>query len=202
MESVSLKAQVREQVGRKNANSLRKEGQIPCVLYGGDENFHFSIDEREAKNVVYTPKFLISEINLDGQVKRAILKDLTFHPVTDKVLHIDFQELVPGRLVRTEIPVQVTGFAEGVKAGGKLEVNVRKLNVRALSEKLVDSIPIDVTPLQMGKSFKVRDLEPVEGIEVLNSPGIPIAQVIIPRAMRSAASKAGAEGEDAETAEE
>lgn len=191
MTTIELTGQPRTDFGKKATSQLRKEDRVPCVIYGGKDNTHFSVDYTELKDVVFTDKFTTVTINVDGKKSVGILKDVDFHPTTDRVLHVDFQELVEGTPVKVQIPVVLTGFANGVKAGGKLEMSLRKLAVKAQPSQLVESIEIDVTPLELGKSFKVRDLK--TNLEVLNPGGIPIAKVIIPRSMRSAATKAASD---------
>lgn len=197
MNTIAFEAQARTAMGKKATKALRAEGLIPCVLYGGAENVHFAATPKQIKDIVYTDKFVTAKITVDGKTYEAILKDSDFDPVSDKPLHLDFQELVPGKKVKVSIPVKLTGFAAGVKEGGKLELNLRKLIVKTTPEDLVTDIEVDVTNLTLGKSVKVRDLN--TDLEIMNPLGNPIAQVIIPRAMRSAASKsadAGAAAED------
>lgn len=198
MNNVKLTGTKRTSHGKKSTKDLRKAGNVPCVMYGGEETISFAVEARDLKNIVYTDKFVVAQIDIDGTVKNAILKDLDTHPVTDALLHVDFQELVPGKKVKVEIPVKTTGFAAGVKEGGKLELNLRTLSVKATPEELVTDVPVDITSLELGKSLKVRDLE--TNLEIMNPAGIPIARIIVPRAMRSAASKA--DGDDAPATEE
>ena len=187
MNTISFEAQARTAMGKKATKALRAEGLIPCVLYGGAENVHFAATPKQIKDIVYTDKFVTAKITVDGKTYEAILKDSDFDPISDKPLHLDFQELVPGKKVKVAIPVKLTGFAAGVKEGGKLELNLRKLIVKTTPENLITDIEVDVTKLTLGKSVKVRDLN--TDLEIMNPLGNPIAQVIIPRAMRSAASK-------------
>lgn len=187
MNKIAFEAQARTDMGKKATTALRKEGMIPCVLYGGTENVHFAATLKQVKDIVFTDKFIIAEITVNGKTHEAILKDSDFHPITDSILHLDFQELVKGKKVKVQIPVVLTGTAPGVKAGGKLELSLRKLIVKTTPEKLVSEISVDISHLTLGKSVKVRDLK--TDLEIMNSLGNPIAQVIIPRAMRSAASK-------------
>jgi large subunit ribosomal protein L25 len=198
MNTIAIEAQARTEMGKKATKALRAEGMIPCVLYGGKDNVHFSVSPKQVKKVIYTDKFVIAQITVNGSTYEAILKDADFDPVSDQALHLDFQELVKGKKVKVLIPVKLTGFAEGVREGGKLELNLRKLIVKTTPENLVTDIEVDVTHLTMGKSVKVRDLK--TDLEIMNPLGNPIAQVVIPRAMRSAASK-GEEGAE-EGAEE
>ena len=202
MNTIAIDAQARTEMGKKATRALRAEGMIPCVLYGGKENIHFAVTPKQIKNVVYTDKFVVAHITIDGKTYEAILKDSDFDPITDQVLHLDFQELVKGKKVKVQIPVKLTGFAAGVKEGGKLELNLRKLIVKTTPEKLITDIEVDISHLTLGKSVKVRDLK--TDLEIMNPLGNPIAQVIIPRAMRSAASKTASVSlvDDEETSEE
>lgn len=187
MNTIALKGQLRTELGKKAAKALRKEDKVPCVLYGGNENISFAVDRISLKDIVYTDKFQTVDIEVGGKTYKSILKDVDLHPLNERPLHVDFQELVPNTPVKVQIPVKLTGFAKGVKSGGKLELTLRTLAVKAVPEQLVSEIELDVTPLGLGKSLKVRDLK--TDLEVMNPGGIPIAKVIIPRAMRSAASK-------------
>lgn len=193
MNTIAIDAQVRTEMGKKATKALRAEGMIPCVLYGGKENIHFAVTPKQVKHVIYTDKFVVAHITIGGNTHEAILKDSDFDPVSDRCLHLDFQELVKGKKVKVQIPVKLTGFAAGVKEGGKLELTLRKLTIKTTPENLITDIEVDVTHLTLGKSVKVRDLK--SDLDIQNPGGIPIAQVIIPRAMRSAASK----GVDAST---
>lgn len=204
MNVIQLEGKSRTDFGKKATQALRKEDKVPCVMYGGKENTHFFVEYNALKNIVFTDKFVTANVTVDGVEKQAILKDADFHPVTDRILHCDFQEMIKGTPVKVLIPVKLTGLAAGVKEGGKLELNLRKLMVKATPENLVTEIELDITHLTLGKSIKVRDVQ--TDLEIMNPSGIPIAQVVVPRAMRSAASKdeGGDEGteEGAEGAEE
>lgn len=198
MNTISLKGTKRTEAGKKAAKQLRKENQVPCVMYGGEKNLSFAVKYNDLLKIIYTDQFIKVGIDVDGNITEALVKDIDFHPVTDRILHVDFQELVPGKVVKTEIPVKLEGRAKGVAAGGVLELNLRKLAVKATPEQLVEHILLDVTPLEMGKSIKVKDLE--TELKVMTPGGNPIARVVVPRAMRSAASKE--EGEEGEAGEE
>jgi len=200
MKTISLEGQKRDSAGKKSAKLLRKEGRVPCVMYGGEESISFSVKYNDLLKIVYTDAFLKVNVTIDGKSADALVKDIDFHAVTDKIIHVDFQELVPGKAIKTEIPVKTEGRAKGVKIGGVLELNLRKLAVKATPEQLVPFITIDVTELEMGKSVKVQDLK--TDLKVLTPGGIPIARVIVPRAMRSEAAKVGEEGSEGEVAKE
>ncbi len=202
MNKIQFEAQARTEMGKKATKALRKEGLIPAVIYGGEENIHFAVTPKQIKPVVYTDKFVIVDITVEGKTYSTILKDSDFDPVTDHPLHLDFQELTAGTKVKVEVPVAITGFAKGVKNGGVLSQNLRKLAIKALPKDLVTEIAVDVTELKIGKSIKVRDIE--TNLEILTPGGNPIVQVIVPRALRGAGigadddeTEEGAEGEAA-----
>lgn len=190
MKTISLEGQRRADSGKKAAKLLRKQELVPCVMYGGDETVSFSVKYNDLLKIVYTNEFLKVGVKIDGKSVDALVKDIDFHPTSDRILHVDFQELVPGHLVKTTIPVKLTGKAKGVLVGGVLELNLRTLAVKATPEQLVDHIPLDVSALDLGKAIKVSALK--TDLTILTPGSIPIARVIIPRAMRSAKTKEAA----------
>lgn len=192
MNTIQLEVRKRAELGRKDAKAARRSDRVPAVLYGGEENYHFDIAKLDARPVVYTPDFNIVELNIDGTTKRAVLKDLQAHPVTDELVHLDFMELVDDKKVIVDLPLEFTGLAAGVKAGGRLLAQMRKLRVKAFPKDLVSPLKVDVTNLELGKSIKVRELS-YDGIEIMNSAGSPVVNIEIPRSLRS--KKAAAEKE-------
>ncbi len=198
MKTISLEGQKRESAGKKAAKLLRKEGRVPCVMYGGSENISFSVKYNDLLKIVYTDEFLRVNIKVDGNSTDALLKDLDFHPVTDKIIHVDFQELVPGKMIKAQIPIHLIGRAKGVVEGGVLQQSMKKLNVKVLPEHLVMHIDVDVTNIEIGKSIKVGDIQ--SKMKIMNPAGNPIARVIVPRAMKSlmASEEATEEGEEGE----
>jgi large subunit ribosomal protein L25 len=190
METLKLEAQKREQVGKKACKATRSSDLVPCVMYGGGDNVSFAVDYNALKKGIYTDKFVVFELNISGTTKKAIVKELQFDSVNDRMIHVDFQELVAGKKVKTEIPLITKGFSKGQQAGGKLEVKQRKIKIKADADKIPTSIEIDVTPLELGKSLRIRDIV-CEGFEILNPPAIPIVTISIPRALRSAQAAAG-----------
>ncbi|NUQ23755.1 MAG: 50S ribosomal protein L25 [Saprospiraceae bacterium] len=190
MEVVAIKGQGRSGLGKKATKAVRNDGRIPCVIYGGGDAIHFTTTGSEVKNLVYSGDFKLAEIDVDGKPHKCILKDIQFHPVNDKILHIDFLRLVDGHPVKVEVPLRFKGVSAGVKAGGKLLQTVRKVKIKTTPEHLVDELSVDITHLEMGQSIRIRDIKPATGIEIINSPGIPIATIEIPRALRSAATTA------------
>lgn len=205
MKTVNLKGTKRSDLGTNAAKQLRRDGHIPCVVYGGEENVHFFASMKELKGLVYTPEFSKVVVEVDGNTYETIIKDFQFEPVTDKLIHLDFQQLIAGRKVKTEIPIILEGTPAGVKEGGKLIQKMRRMKVKGLPKDLLDAVVIDVTSLELGKSARVSDAE-VGDLEVMHSPSIPVASVEIPRAVKSAEAEAeaaaeGAAGEAAEGAE-
>ena len=159
MKTISVKAVKRADFGKKAAKAVRREGMIPCVLCGNGETVAFSVDPREIKPLIYTPNSYIVEFDFDGSKEQAVLREAQFHPVREEILHLDFYRVAAGKPVSIAIPVRLTGNAEGVKVGGKLTLSARKLTVSALVENLPDEIVVDVTPLGVGKTIFVGDLQ-------------------------------------------
>lgn len=185
MKSVKLEGQRRSGNGKKAARQLRSEGQVPGVIYGGNETIHFSANPMALRPLVYTPDFQLAEISIDGKTYRCILKDLQFDVVTDELNHIDFLELVEDRKVIANLPLKFVGQAEGVKAGGRLEIKVKSLKVRTLPKNLSENIEVNIEKLQLNGNIRVEDVKAGE-MEILNSPRIPIASVVMTRALKQA----------------
>lgn len=186
MQTVTVNGTPREATGKASSKEARREGLIPCVMYGGDDNVHFTTTLKDVKTLIYTPDFKIAEVNVNGESHRCILKDVQYHPVKDTVRHIDFLKLVEGRSIKINLPVKFIGSSPGVKVGGKLIQNLRKIKVKTTPEKMIDSMTLDISGVELGHAIRVRDLQVEEGIEVLNPGGTPVASVEIPRALRSA----------------
>lgn len=203
MNTFTLEGNRRETTGSKASRALRREGKVPCVLYGGDENIHFDVSQIQVRDLVYSPNFHKVNLSVDGVSKEVILKDLQFNPVTDRLEHLDFLELSENRHVVVEIPIEFTGQAAGVKEGGVMIPKLRRLKIKTLPTNLIDKVEVDVTELVLGRSIKVSSIE-LEDIEILTPLNIPIASVEIPRALRSeqAEEEAAAEGEEATEGEE
>ena len=164
MKEFQLNGQKREAAGKKAARLLRKEGLIPCNLYGEKkENGKvvaeaFAIPMAELRKVIYTPHIYVIDLNIDGEVRKAVMKEIQFHPVSDAVLHVDFYEVNDEKPITIGIPVKLNGLAQGVRDGGKLNLSIRKINVTAPFQQIPEVLDIDVTNLELGKSIKVRDL--------------------------------------------
>ena len=168
MKSVSISAEKRVDLGKKEAKALRAAGKVPCVVYGGEKIQHFAATEIAFNNLVYTPNVYAVAIDIEGNTVNALIKDIQFHPVTDRIIHVDFIELTPGKEVNTEIPVVINGNAIGVRNGGKLRKTLRKLSVRSTPENLPDAITLDISNMKIGDKIYVRDID-ADKFDILTS---------------------------------
>ncbi|WP_298894005.1 50S ribosomal protein L25/general stress protein Ctc [uncultured Psychroserpens sp.] len=177
MKSITINGSQRESVGKKATKALRNAGQVPCVLYGGDQNVHFSAPELAFSKLVYTPNAHTVVIALDnGETYDAVLQDIQFHPVTDRILHVDFYRLFEDKEIAMDIPVHVIGTSKGVLNGGVLRRNRRKLRVKALPKNLPDFLEADITPLKIGNKLYVTALAG-EGYSLLHSDNTVVVQI-------------------------
>ncbi|MFQ3268930.1 MAG: large subunit ribosomal protein L25 [Flavobacteriales bacterium] len=176
MKSVSVSAAKRVDLGKKEAKLSRAAGNVPCVIYGGKTNQHFTVKEIALNNLVYTPNVYSVAIDIEGTTINALIKDVQFHPVTDRILHVDFIELVPGQEVNTKIPVVFNGNAIGVMNGGKLRKTLRKLSVRATPENLPDNVTLEISEMKIGEKIYVRDVE-AKNFDILTSATAVIVSV-------------------------
>ncbi len=189
MKTFELSGEVRESLGKKSTKAARVAETIPCVLYGGKENLHFTVTTSAVRKLIYSSEVFVVDLTVGNSKTKAIMKELQFHPVNDKVLHIDFFEIDEKKPVVVEIPVKLTGLAEGVKAGGKLSLEMRKLKVKGIYTNIPESIVVDVTSVGLGKSVQVGKLA-LKDLEILNSKNSVVAQVKLTRAARGAAANA------------
>ena len=178
MKTLEVKAVKRAEFGKKAAKAFRREGLIPCVIYGGSEEIAFTVDAKEIKPLIYTPNSYIVELNFDGKIEKAVMREVQFHPVREQILHIDFYR------VAISIPVRLSGTAEGVKIGGKLALSARKLMVKAMVDQLPDEIVVDVTPLQVGQTIFVGDLKQ-ENVTFVTPATTAVCAVRVTRASRA-----------------
>lgn len=200
MKTLLIKGQLREGLGKKESKKLRQQELVPAVLYGGKTPVHFTVPFSEMRTLVYTPSVFLIDIDIDGTVYPAMMQDIQWHAVEEQILHVDFLKISNDKPVKIEVPVKTKGLAKGIKAGGKLKLNLRRLKVKALAQDLPDEIVVDVTKLGIGQSVKVANLS-VPNVEFLDSKSNVVAAVITTRAARSAAG-ATAGGADEEEAEE
>jgi large subunit ribosomal protein L25 len=197
MKSITIKGSERESVGKVATKALRNAGMVPCVVYGGEQPVHFSADERAFKNLVYTPNVHTVVIDLGSKKINAILQDIQVHPVSDKILHIDFFQLHDDKEITMEVPVKVTGKSPGVMTGGVLRLNNRKLKVKALPANLPDYIIADISELNMGNKLYVTQV-PVENFKILHPDNTVVCQVRVSRAAMKAAQDAAKAAKEAE----
>lgn len=198
MKQIAINGTVRTELGKKATKEIRKSGNVPCVIYGEkkDENgnplaIHFSVSEKEINKLIYTPHIYLVDINIDGVDYKAVLKEVQFHPVKDNVLHVDFYEVHAEKPIVMGVPVQAQGLAAGVRAGGRLMMMVRKLNVRAMYDQIPEKLFVDVTALQLGKTIKAGDLQ-FEGLEMVTPKEVIVCAVKMTRAAMGAAAAAAA----------
>jgi large subunit ribosomal protein L25 len=174
MKTVSLSGFQRGGVGKKDAATVRKEGKIPGVLYGGKEQIHFNVNDLDIRKIVYSPEAYIVELDLGGTKYRTVLQEIQFHPVTDRILHFDLLQLFDDKSVKVNLPVRIAGTSPGVMQGGKLAVNYRSLPVKGLPANLPDAISVDISNLKVAENIRIRDLK-VDGCQIMQ----PAASVVV-----------------------
>ncbi len=202
MNTITIEGQLRTDRGKNAARLLRSQGLVPGVIYGGAKEINFQAPATAFKNLVYTGDFLLADVVLDGTTYQCILKDLQFDKVSDELIHVDLLELVEGKKVIANIPLKYTGSAAGVRAGGRLVTKMKSLKVKALPKDLVENIEVDVSNLKLNGNIRVQDVN-IAGLEIMNSPRIPLASVVTTRQLRQGEGVAGAEeGEGGEVAAE
>ncbi|HTA27444.1 MAG TPA: 50S ribosomal protein L25 [Bacteroidia bacterium] len=159
MKTLSISGKTRAKTGTKDAIKSRKNGDVPCVLYGGSENLNFSVNEKQFAKLLYTPDAYLVSLDIDGKQAKAIVQESQFHKISDKILHVDFMEAVPGKLLTVKIPVVTHGSPIGVKKGGKLQTKIRRLTVKGLVDDLPDHITIEVAHLELGESILIKEMK-------------------------------------------
>ncbi len=180
MKTISISAEKRTELGKKSTRNLRKADHVPCVMYGGAEVIHFHAHENDFRNIVYTPSAFIVELNINGDVRKAVMQELQFHPVTDKLNHIDFVEVFDDKPVIVELPVELVGMAIGIKDGGKPRQRRRVLKVRGLIKDLPETLDIDITDVAIGNVIKIGDLS-YDNLEILDPSRSMIFAVVSSR---------------------
>ena len=189
MKSITIKGSERENVGKKATKAVRDAGMVPCVIYGGNQPVHFVADERAFKDLVYTPNAHTVVVELNGTSYNVIMQDIQFHPVSDKILHIDFFQLSDDKEIIMEVPVKITGTSPGVLLGGVLRLNQRRLKVKALPKNLPDFVEASISELQMGNKLYVTILE-TNNFKLMHPDNTVVCQVRISRAAMKAAQEA------------
>ena len=200
MKHFKLSATVRkaDQLGKKATKGLRREGLVPVVLYGGSETQHLVVKADDINKLIYTPDIFLIELDVEGKLIKAVLKEVQFHPVSDKTLHADLYEVSEDKPIVMSVPVVLNGHAVGVRAGGKLVREKRNLRVRAVYDKIPENLVIDVTNLKLGKTIQVHELS-FEGLELVDAPQAVVCAV---KQTRAARGKDATESESEETEEE
>jgi large subunit ribosomal protein L25 len=194
MKTITIEGQIRTEFGKKATRQLRLEEKVPAVIYGGAKEINFAAPATAFKNIVYTPDFMVVEATIDGKPYRCVLKDLQFDKVSDKLIHVDFLELVEDKKVTVTLPLKFTGAPAGVKAGGKLVTKMKNLKVKLLPKFLRENIELDISNLELNENVRVQDVK-AENMEIMNSPRIPIASITMTRQLKqeeAAAPKAAA----------
>ena len=189
MKSITIKGSERENVGKKATKAVRDAGMVPCVIYGGNQPVHFVADERAFKDLVYTPNAHTVVVELNGTSYNVIMQDIQFHPVSDKILHIDFFQLSDDKEIIMEVPVKITGTSPGVLLGGVLRLNQRRLKVKALPKNLPDFVEANISELQMGNKLYVTKIE-TNNFKLMHPDNTVVCQVRISRAAMKAAQEA------------
>lgn len=205
MKTIDIKGQSRNGLGKKATRELRKANGIPCVLYGVEKDEKglpvaktFCVTNEEVRKLVYTPDIYAVNLSIDGNTVMAVMKDIQFHPVKDNILHIDFYQITENKPIVMNVPVKLTGLAAGVKAGGRLEQILRRIKVKAIYTQMPEKIELDVTPLAIGKTIKIGDIN-IEGLELVNPKEAVVCGVMVTRAAKT--EEEGEEGAAAASAE-
>jgi large subunit ribosomal protein L25 len=183
MKTITIEGQLRTEMGKQATRQLRSEEKVPGVIYGGAKEVNFSAPATSFKTLVYTADFQLAEVTVDGKSYRCILKDLQFDKVSDELIHVDFLELVEDRQIVATIPLKFTGAAKGVKDGGKLITKMKALKIKTYPKYLKENIEVDLTELELNGNVRVEDVK-AENYEILNSPRIPIASIVLTRQLK------------------
>ncbi|MFV0521013.1 MAG: 50S ribosomal protein L25/general stress protein Ctc [Mangrovibacterium sp.] len=191
MKSVAINGELRAAVGKKDAKALRAVSKVPCVLYGGEEPVHFQADFSEFRKIVYTPNVYLIDLEISGKSYKAIMQDIQWHPVREEILHVDFLQISDDKPVKIEVPVKVEGYAKGMREGGKLKINLRRLRIKAIPASIPDTIKVNINNLELGQAIKVNQVE-AENLEILNAKSNPVVTIVITRAARAAMNAAKA----------
>jgi large subunit ribosomal protein L25 len=193
MNTITIEGQLRTGFGKAATRQLRSEDKVPGVIYGGEKEINFHAPASAFKNIVYTPDFMLAEVKIENASYKCVLKDLQFDKVSDKLIHVDFLELVGDKKVTVSLPVKFVGIPAGVKEGGKLVIKMKTLKVKTLPKHLKENIDVDISKLELNENIRVEDVK-AENMEIMNSPRIPIASVTLTRQLKqeeAAAAPAG-----------
>lgn len=186
MKTINLSGSPRGGVGKSDANQLRAEGRVPCVLYGGAEQIHFWAYGYDLKSVLFTPDTYRVHLDIDGRKFEAIVQEAQFHPLNEAMMHVDFFLLQAGKTIKLELPLEFVGVSPGVKAGGKFAARVRRVKVKGNPDHFPATVQVDISKLDLGGVVRVKDI-PTENYVILDAPNNPVASVIIPRGLKGQA---------------
>ena len=185
MKTFELSGTIRTDLGKKASKAIRATESIPCVLYGGKENINFTVTQSAVRKLIYSPNIYAVKLTIDGKVYNAVLKDAQYHPVNDKILHLDFLEVFEDKPIIFSVPVKTEGLAAGVRAGGKLSLVLRKLKVKAIYTQIPEILVVNVENLELGKTIKAGELS-YEGLQIMNNKDNVVVAVQLTRAARGA----------------
>ncbi|MBK5203398.1 MAG: 50S ribosomal protein L25/general stress protein Ctc [Prolixibacteraceae bacterium] len=201
MKTVKIEGTKRTALGKKDTKKLRDNNLIPCVIYGGDvEPAHISIKAADFRKVIYTPNVYLIDLEVEGKKIEATIQDIQYHPVDDKVLHVDFLRIDENKPIKIEIPVKLKGYAAGLKAGGKVNQNLRKVKTKGLAKNMPDNLTLNIENLEIGQSIKIEDLD-FENLEFLNPKAVPVVSIVVTRAVATEEVATAAVGEGEAAAE-
>jgi large subunit ribosomal protein L25 len=188
MKAVSVSGSIRENVGKKDAKALRASGLVPCVVYGGEKQHHIVVDAKELKNLIYTPETNYAELTFADVKTKAIIKESQFHPLNEKLLHVDFLEITDNKPITVEIPMKIVGNSPGVIRGGKLVKRYRKMKVNGIYTNIPDHVIVDISKLDIGNTIYVKDIA-VENITIVENPANVAVSVVSTRNVEAAAAE-------------
>jgi len=174
----------RANLGRQASQELRGQGMVPCVLYGGTDQVSFYAPAYLFRDLLFTPDVYEVSINIEGKIYTGILQDSQYHPTNDQIIHADFLEITPDKVIKVEVPIKLDGPSEGQKKGGKLVQKMQKLRLQGPAKNIPDYINVDIKDLDLGKSIKVASIAEIEGVKILDSASNPVAIISIPRSLR------------------
>jgi large subunit ribosomal protein L25 len=200
MKTIEIKGSFRTELGKKSSREIRKSGSVPCVIYGKEKNVHFHAPELAFKNLIYTPEAHLVELNIENEIHKVVLKDVQYHPVSDRILHADFIEVADDKPVTINIPIKVSGDSVGVIAGGKLTIKKRNLKVKGLPKDLPEHLHIDITDLKIHDSVKVGDMS-FDKIELLDPRKLMVLTIATSRVAAKTETEIAAEAAEAKPAE-
>lgn len=201
MKHFKIQGTLRTELGKKATKAIRKGENIPCVIYGGEKNVNFYTPFSAVRKFVYTPEVMLADINVDGKDYMCMVKEIQFHPVTDSILHIDFYQITPTKPIVIQIPLKTVGNSIGVRAGGKLKQNYRKISVKGLMDDIPEYYEIDITSLNIGQAIRVRDLKS-DKLEFVDPKANVVVSVVVTRTVSSTGEEEGEEGAEGEGGEE